>query len=256
MYPDLLTIGSFTIHTYGVCIALGALLGITLIAHEAKKQGYDQQKILDLTFYLLITAIIGSRVFYVLLNVKYYLHHPLEMVMIWRGGLVFYGGFLSAFAFCFLYLKKHQLPFWKTYDLLMPGLAMGEAIGRIGCFFAGCCYGKPTDLPWSIIFTHPHSLAKLGVPLHPTQLYSSLKAFIIFFILISIRRYLKGEGQLTWIYILLYAIGRLIIEPIRGDARGLLILGSVTLTQTIALSLIPIALFMVYYLGRKHPSPS
>jgi len=251
MYPDLLTIGRFTIHTYGVCIALGALLGITLISHEAKKQGYDQQQMLDLTFYLLVAAIIGSRVFYIVLNLKYYVHHPLEIVMIWRGGLVFYGGFLLAFATCFLYLKKHNLPFWKTCDLLVPGLAIGEFIGRFGCFFAGCCYGKPTELPWAITFTHPHSLAKLGVPLHPTQLYSSLKALLIFFILISFRKYKKGDGQLTWIYILLYAIGRLIIENFRGDERGLFILESITLTQAIALLFIPIALFMVYYLGRK-----
>ena len=256
MYPDLLTIGSFSIHTYGVCIALGALLGITLISYDAKKQGYDQQKILDLAFYLLIAAIIGSRIFYVALNLRFYLDHPLEIVMIWRGGLVFYGGFLSAFAVCFFYLKKHNLPFLKTYDLLMPGLVIGECIGRIGCFFAGCCYGKLTDLPWAITFTHPHSLAKLGVPLHPTQLYSSLKALIIFFILISFRRYKKTAGQLTGLYILLYAIGRLIIEPLRGDERGSLILGSITLTQAIAVSLIPVAIFMIYYLGKKGASHS
>jgi len=252
MYPDLLTIGSFTIHTYGVCIALGALLGITLITYEAKKQGYDQQKILDLTFYLLITAIIGSRALYVILNLKYYINHPLEVVMIWRGGLVFYGGFLLAFATCFLYLKRHNLPFLKTCDLMVPGLAIGEFIGRFGCFFAGCCYGKPTTLPWAITFTHPHSLAKLGVPLHPTQLYSSLKALIIFLVLISARRYLKGEGQLLWLYILFYAIGRLIIEHFRGDERGFLVLNYFTLTQVIAILFIPIALFMVFYLGRKH----
>jgi len=255
MYPDLLTIGSLTIHTYGVCIALGALLGITLISHQAKKQGYDQQQILDLAFYLLITAIIGSRVFYIILNLKYYMHHPLEMVMIWRGGLVFYGGFILAFATCFLYLKRYNLPFLKTCDILMPGLAIGQCIGRFGCFFAGCCYGKPTDLPWAITFTHPHSLAIQGVPLHPTQLYSSFKSLLIFIILISFRRYMKGDGQLTWLYILLYAIGRLIIEPFRGDDRGLLILGHITLTQSIALLFIPIAIFMIYYSGRKHPSP-
>ncbi len=140
----------------------------------------------------------------------------------------------------------------KTCDLLVLGLPIGEAIGRIGCFFAGCCYGKPTDLPWAIIFTHPQSLAKLGVPLHPTQLYSFLKALIVFFILLGFRRYKKGDGQLIWIYILLYAIGRLIIEPFRGDERGLLILDVVTLTQAIALLFIPIALFMVFHLGRKN----
>lgn len=256
MYPDILTIGNFTIHTYGVCIALGALLGIILITHEARKEGYDQQQILDLAFYLLIAAIIGSRIFYIALNLTYYLRHPLETLMIWRGGLVFYGGFIFAFATCFLYLKKHHLPFLKTCDLLVPGLVIGEAIGRIGCFFAGCCYGKPTDLPWAVTFIHPHSLAKLGVPLHPTQLYASFKALLVFLILITFRRYKKGEGQLIFLYMLLYAAGRLIIEPLRGDDRGLLILGYITLTQAVALILIPIAIFMLFYLGREHPSPS
>ena len=256
MYPDILTIGNFTIHTYGVCIALGALLGIILITHEARKESYDQQQILDLAFYLLVAAVIGSRIFYVALNLPYYLRHPLEMLMIWRGGLVFYGGFIFAFATCFLYLKKHRLPFLKTCDLLVPGLVIGEAIGRIGCFFAGCCYGKPTELPWAVTFTHPHSLAKLGVPLHPTQLYSSFKALLVFLILITFRRYKKAEGQLIFLYVVLYAVGRLVIEPLRGDDRGLLILGFITLTQAVALVLIPIAIFMLFYLGKKRTSPS
>jgi phosphatidylglycerol:prolipoprotein diacylglycerol transferase len=255
MFPDLLTIGTFTIHTYGMCIALGALLGILLISYDAKKQNFDQQQILDLAFYLLIAAIIGSRVFYILLNPHYYRQHPFEMVMIWRGGLVFYGGFLFAFATCFIYLKRRHLPFLKTCDLLAPGLALGEVFGRIGCFFAGCCYGNAAKLPWSVVFNHPHSLAKVGIPLHPTQLYASLKSLIVFIILISFRKYQRGDGQIIWLYTLLYAIGRLIIEPFRGDERGLLILGSITLTQAIALLLIPLALVMVVYLGRRQTAP-
>ena len=256
MYPSLLTVGTFTIHTYGVCIALGALLGILLISREARHQGYNQQQILDLAFYLLIAAIIGSRVFYIVLNVNYYLDHPLEIVMIWRGGLVFYGGFIFAFVTCFFYLKKQQLPFLKTCDILAPGLALGEAFGRIGCFFAGCCYGTSTNLPWAVIFNHSQSLAKIGVPLHPTQLYASLKALIVFAVLMSFRKFKKGDGQIIWLYSLLYALGRLIIEPFRGDERGLMIFGTFTLTKTIALIFVPVALFMVVYLGRAKPSPS
>lgn len=255
MYPNLLTIGTFTIHTYGVCIALGALLGILLISREARKQGYNQQQILDLAFYGLISAIIGSRVFYILLNFTYYLNHPFEAVMIWRGGLVFYGGFIFAFVTCYFYLKKQKLPFLKTCDILAPGLALGEAFGRIGCFFAGCCYGTPSNLPWAVIFNHPQSLAKIGVPLHPTQLYASLKALVVFAILMSFRRFKKGDGQIIWLYTLLYALGRLIIEPFRGDERGLMIFATFTLTQVIALIFVPLALYMVLYLGREKSSP-
>ena len=254
MYPNLLTIGTFTIHTYGVCIALGALLGILLISRESRKQGYNQQKILDLAFYGLIAAIIGSRVFYIVLNFNYYLKNPLEAVMIWRGGLVFYGGFIFAFFTCYFYLKKQKMPFLKTCDILAPGLALGEAFGRIGCFFAGCCYGTSSNLPWAVIFNHPQSLAKIGVPLHPTQLYASFKALVVFAILMSFRRFKKGDGQIIWLYSLFYALGRLIIEPFRGDERGLMIFGTFTLTQAIALIFAPLALYMVIYLGREKTS--
>jgi phosphatidylglycerol:prolipoprotein diacylglycerol transferase len=256
MYPDLLTVGTFTIHTYGVCIALGAFLGIFLISRDAKRQGFDQQHILDLTFYLLISAIIGSRVFYILLNVRYYLSNPAEAVMIWRGGLVFYGGFIFAFATCYFYLKRHSLPFLKTCDLLVAGLALGEVCGRIGCFFAGCCYGTVTDVPWAVTFTHPHSLALRDVPLHPTQLYASLKALIIFLVLLFFRKHKRRDGQLIWLYVFLYAVGRLLIEQFRGDERGLLVFGHLTVAQTIALCFIPLALFFFFYSGRKAASPS
>lgn len=251
MYPDLLRIGNFTLHTYGLCIALGALLGILFVSRQAKREGLNQQLLLDLVFYLLIAAIIGSRIFYILLNPGYYLKHPLEMLMIWRGGLVFYGGFLFAFPTCFVYLKKHGLPFLKTCDILAPGLALGECIGRIGCFFAGCCYGRPTDLPWGVTFTHPNSLAQLGVSLHPTQLYTSAHALLAFIILVSFRRVKRADGQIVFLYILLYALGRLIIEHFRGDERGLLVAGYLTVTQTIAIILIPVAIFMIISLGKR-----
>lgn len=252
MYPDLLKLGNFTLHTYGFCIALGALLGIAFVSHRARKVGLDQQLVLDLVFYLLIAAIIGSRIFYILLNPGYYLRHPLEIFMIWRGGLVFYGGFLLAFPTCFFYLKKRGLPFLKTCDILAPGIALGEALGRMGCFFAGCCYGTPTDLPWAVTFTHPNSLAKLGVPLHPTQLYASAQSLLVFIILAGLGRFKRADGQILWLYIFLYALGRLITENFRGDERGMLVGGYLTLTQTIALVLIPVAIGMIIYLGRRN----
>jgi phosphatidylglycerol:prolipoprotein diacylglycerol transferase len=254
MYPDLVSFGNFTLHTYGFCIALGVLLGILFVSREAKREGMNQQLLLDLAFYLLIAAIIGSRIFYIILNPGYYLRHPLETLMIWRGGLVFYGGFLFAFPTCFMYLKRHGLPFLKTCDLLAPGLALGECIGRIGCFFAGCCYGRPTDLPWGVTFTHPNSLAQLNVSLHPTQLYTSAHALLAFIILVGFRRFKHADGQVVFLYVLLYALGRLIIEHFRGDERGLLVAGCLTLTQTIAIALIPVALGMIIHLGRRNSS--
>ncbi len=252
MYPILLQIGNFKIHTYGVLVAFAFLVGIFLAAKEAKRTGVDPEKILDITFYLIIAAIIGSRVLYIILHYPYFLENPLEMIKIWRGGLVFYGGFILALAVVIRYIKKNQLDLWKTFDILAPSIAIGQGIGRLGCFFAGCCYGKETTLPWAITFSHPESLAKLGVTLHPTQLYSSINAFSIFFILTVAKRYKKFDGFLLWLYVLLYSVTRSIIEFFRGDERGLIFYQSISTSQFIGIILGITSVFMLFYLGSRH----
>jgi len=252
MYPDLLKLGNFTLHTYGFCIALGALLGIAFVSHRARKVGLDQQLVLDLVFYLLIAAIIGSRIFYILLNPGYYLRHPLEIFMIWRGGLVFYGGFLLAFPTCFFYLKKRGLPFLKTCDILAPGIAWGK-LWEEWAAFCRLLLRHANRPSWAVTFTHPNSLAKLGVPLHPTQLYASAQSLLVLIILAGLGRFKRADGQILWLYIFLYALGRLITENFRGDERGLLVGGYITLTQAIAVLFIPLALGMMLHLARRNP---
>ncbi len=249
MYPILLKIGKLSIYTYGSLIAIGFLLGIYIARYEAKRLGEDPDKILDLCFYALIAAIIGSRLFFIVIRPQIFFSDPLEVFKIWNGGLVFYGGFIGALLVLVLYVKKQKMSLWLTTDIMAPSLAIAHSIGRVGCFFAGCCYGKVCDLPWSVTFKHPDSLAPIALPLHPTQLYSAASNLIIFFILWFLRRRKKFNGQVFWVYILLYGIGRSIIEIFRDDFRGHAIFGFLSTSQAIGGAMSIVAVIMLVRLS-------
>jgi phosphatidylglycerol:prolipoprotein diacylglycerol transferase len=254
MYPILFQIGDFKIHTYGVFIALGFLTGIILALREARRVGEEPENILDLAFYSIIAAIVGSRLLYIVINYRYYIENPLEMIKIWNGGLVYYGGFLFALIVGIWYIRKNRLPLWKTVDIMAPSIAIGEAIGRLGCFSAGCCYGKETTLPWAVTFSDPECLARIGIPIHPTQLYSSVNALFIFLILTVVKRFKKFDGLLIWLYVLLYSITRSIIEIFRGDDRGFIFGGTLSVSQFIGIILVITSVFMLIYLWRRNKS--
>ncbi|OGW41530.1 MAG: prolipoprotein diacylglyceryl transferase [Nitrospirae bacterium RBG_13_39_12] len=235
MHPVLFRFGPLSIHTYGVLVASGFLLGIGLAVRQARKEGIPPNKIIDLGFYILLAAIIGSRLFFVILNFSYYIENPLDIVKIWEGGLVFYGGVLIAVPTAIWYVRKNSLGIWKTADLFAPSIAIGHALGRIGCFFAGCCYGKPAEsITWSVTFSDPESLARIGIPLHPTQLYESAGEFMNFFILIIIRKNKSFDGQLFMIYLLLYSVLRFVVEFFRGDVSRGFITPSFSVSQGIS----------------------
>jgi phosphatidylglycerol:prolipoprotein diacylglycerol transferase len=251
MYPVLFRIGPFAVHTYGVFVAMAFLSAIALALREARREGEDANKILDLCFYILVAAILGSRVLYVLVNWSTFRHDLLEIVRIWHGGLVFYGGFIGAVITALWYIRRKGLPLLKTLDIMAPSIAFGQFVGRIGCFFAGCCYGKTCDLPWAVTFTHPESLAPKGVPLHPTQLYSSLNSLFIFLVLVGLRRIKRFDGQIFWVYVLLYAVMRSILEHFRGDERGMFIEGMLSTSQLIGLIMAVMAIAMMIILRRR-----
>ncbi|OEU84435.1 MAG: prolipoprotein diacylglyceryl transferase [Desulfobacterales bacterium S5133MH4] len=251
MHPVLFRIGPLTLHTYGVFVATAFLSAIALAVREARREGEDANKILDLCFYVLVAAIVGSRILYVLVNWSAFRHDPFEIVRIWHGGLVFYGGFIGAFLVAVWYIKRKGLSFLKTVDIIAPSLAFGQFVGRIGCFFAGCCYGKICDLPWAVTFAHPESLAPKGVPLHPTQLYSSINGLLIYLALVWLRRVKAFEGQIFWTYVLLYAVTRSIIECFRGDDRGMFVEGMVSTSQLIGVIMAVTAIGMMIMLKRQ-----
>jgi len=235
MYPELFNIGPLTLHTYGVFVAIGFLVGIFTATKTGKKLDIDPNRVLDMGFIIILSGIIGSRIAYILINFSHYTAYPLDIFKLWQGGLVFSGGLVAVILVIMWYTKRHGYNIWTIGDLWTPAAAIGQAIGRIGCFFAGCCYGKPTDIPWCVIFTNPKSIATLNVPLHPTQLYSSLSSFIIFIILLILQSKKKFEGQVFLWFLILHSTARLFIERFRGDARGVIITNNFTMTQMLAL---------------------
>jgi phosphatidylglycerol:prolipoprotein diacylglycerol transferase len=222
MHPIFFHLGPFTLRTYGVIIALAFLAALRVAKWAAVLRRIPERFLMDLSVVLVFSGIIGARLFYVLLNGSYYASHWLESFKVWEGGLVFYGGFLVAALCGVWYTRRHGVSVPTTADCLAPALAMGQAIGRWGCFFAGCCYGKPTTLPWGVQFTDPASLAPLNVTLHPTQIYEALGNLAISFFLWRrlVRKPEARPGQVFWLYVLLYGTLRFGMELLRSDDRG------------------------------------
>ena len=245
MYPILFRFGDFTVHTYGVLLAVGFLLAVFLARDRARRAGIDPNVMLDMSFYILLAAILGSRLFYVVTNWPEFAGSPIDAVKFWRGGLVFYGGLICASLVGVWYVRKGRLNLSKMADVVAPSIALGQALGRLGCFSAGCCYGNPTTVPWAVTFRNPESLAPIGVPLHPTQLYESAATFGIFLALLSMHRWERFQGRLLWYYLLFYSTARFIIEFFRGDPRGWAIPGMLSSAQATGIPVVLVALFMI-----------
>lgn len=256
MFPRLIQIGSFYLPTYGVVLAIAYLVGIWLLRRKARAEGLPDQKIFDFSLYVLAAAILGAKALLVIVEWRRYAANPASLVEVLRSGGVFYGGLIAATTVGIWYMKRHRLPAWKVADMGAPSIALGEAIGRWGCFAAGCCYGKPTDGPLSVVFTDPFAHDAVGtplnVPLHPSQIYLSLNAFLIFLILQWAYRRRTFDGEVFWLYVLLYAITRGFIENFRGDSiRGFLIPGILSTSQFIGLVAAAAAVGMLVFLSRR-----
>jgi len=233
MYPELFRIGSFPINTYGVFLALAFLCAILITVKLAARDGLPRDRIYDLCLWMLLASLIGSKVL-MLFTEPEYRDHPLQLLSLdfLRSGGVFYGGLIGAVLAGYFFMKRYKLPWWKTADACAPGIAVGNFFGRQGCFAAGCCWGKPTSLPWGVKFSElGHEIT--GVPtdayLHPTQLYESFAMLIVFFFLLWLHKRKRFSGQVILAYALLYSTIRFAIEFVRDDPRGD-ILGLTTLT--------------------------
>jgi phosphatidylglycerol:prolipoprotein diacylglycerol transferase len=253
MYPRLLELGPVTVYTYGVLLAAAYLCGLQLARVRAKKRGLDANRILDLGIYIIISALVGAKLLLLITDFKSFTADPRELLTLARSGGVFYGGLIVAVVVALWYIRRVGLPLWTTCDVFAPGIALGHVVGRFGCFFAGCCFGKPTTRPWGITFTDTFAAANvgtpLGVPLHPTQIYEAGAEFLILMVLLLTER--KGRpfaGRTFWLYMLLYAISRFIIEFYRGDDRG--VVGMFSTSQFISIILAPLAIVMLVYLSR------
>ncbi|MFK5954426.1 MAG: prolipoprotein diacylglyceryl transferase [Desulfobacterium sp.] len=253
MHPILFKIGSITLYTYGLFVALGFMTAIWFASRQARARGaaIQHEEITDLFLVILLASLVGARLLYVIQNFSLFSDNPLDIFKIWNGGLVFYGGFILALVSAMVYVKHKKFDLWSTADLLAPGIALGHAVGRLGCLSAGCCYGKTCDLPWAITFSNPDSLAPLGLPLHPTQLYAVFSNLIIFGLLLAMDKKSAFSGRLFWLYILFYGIFRSLIELFRGDERGEFVLHVISPSQTIGGIMALVAVGMLLWLSRR-----
>jgi len=261
MYPELIRIGSFPINTYGVFLAIAFLTAILITVRLAERDGLPRQKIYDLCLWMLLASLVGSKIL-MLFTEPEYRENPLGLLSLdfLRSGGVFYGGLLGAVIAGYLLIRHYKLPWWTTADACAPGIAIGNFFGRQGCFAAGCCWGKPTTLPWGVKFTElGHQIT--GVPidtyLHPTQLYESFAMLLVFFFLLWLHKRKRFRGQVILTYALLYSVIRFSIEFVRNDPRGD-ILGLTTLTGLSTSQMISIviglsALILLVVRRRAHP---
>ena len=259
MYPELFSLGPITVYSYGVLLAISYLVGLWLAMRRARAWGLDANRVLDLGIYIIIAALIGAKLLLLVVDFDQFRRSPADLLSLARSGGVFYGGLILAVLVAFWYVHKHRLPLWTTCDVFAPGIALGHVTGRLGCLAAGCCYGRPTSLPWGITFTNPLAAANvgtpLGIPLHPTQIYEAGAELLILVVLLATEK--RGRpfpGRTFWFYMLLYAISRFIIEFFRGDERGTV--GMFSTSQFISILLAPLAVAMLVYLSRQTtPAP-
>lgn len=255
MYPELFTVGEITIHSYGFLIMIGAFLGYMYVSIQAKKDlGIAPEKIQTLAILIILAAFIGGKMLFYLEKPEYYFN-PLEnMFKNFRTGFVFYGSLLFVIPTTVWYFRKQKWPVWPMLDKLSIAGCVIHLFGRFGCFFAGCCYGLPTEGSFGIRFTDHAAQAKpLNTLLHPTQLYSVFLIGSILVIVSMLKRRKRFEGQLFLVYIMLYALGRSVIEIFRGDvARGFVIDNVLSHSQFISIIVISFAISIYFYLSNQN----
>jgi len=250
MYPELLKIGSVTIYTYGFMLAVGVIIGYYVSLRASKYRNIPKEYINNLIGPMVISGLAGARLFYVVISIDRYISNPLQILMFWQGGLVFWGGIIGGFLWVLYQSHKFGFSLLSTADVLTPGIAAGHAMGRIGCFFAGCCYGRPAVGFPGVVFRDPGALCPTGIALHPTQLYSAAFLIILSAVLYKILKINTRNGFIFGAYLAFYGVFRILIEFLRGDYRGPLIIGF-TPTQWIAAAALFAGLYILYYSDKK-----
>jgi phosphatidylglycerol:prolipoprotein diacylglycerol transferase len=258
MHPILFEIGGFPVYTYGVLLAAAYLLGLQFALVRARARGLDANRVMDLGIWIIISALIGAKLLLLIVEFDTFRQNPRELITLMRSGGVFYGGLIAAVGVAIWYLRRHRLHVWSVADAFAPGIALGHVIGRMGCFFAGCCFGRSTDVPWAVTFRSEYAAQNVGtplnIPLHPTQLYEAGAELIILGLLLLFER--KGRpfpGRTFWGYMLVYGITRFIIEMYRGDARGMV--GDLSTSQFVSVILVPLSIIMLVVLSRRQAPP-
>ncbi|MCM3873455.1 MAG: prolipoprotein diacylglyceryl transferase [Pyrinomonadaceae bacterium] len=259
MYPELFRIGSFPINTYGVFLALAFLCAILITVKLAARDGLPREKIYDLSLWMLLASLIGSKALMLVVEPEYR-ENPMQLLSLdfLRSGGVFYGGLIGAVIAGYFLMRRYNLPWWKTADACAPGIAIGNFFGRQGCFAAGCCWGKPTSLPWGVQFSelgHQITGVPTGIHLHPAQLYESFAMLIVFFFLLWLHKHRRFTGQVILSYALVYSVVRFMNEFVRDNKRsdllGLTALTGLSTSQLISILVGITALVLLVIRWRK-----
>jgi len=254
MHPILFHIGTtIPVYSYGLLIALGAIAGVAYMAVRGKDEmglSFDQAN--SLFLFIFIAAFVGGKVFLFFENIRFYSQDPLKLLT--GSGFVFYGSFLFAIPTMLLFFRKHRLPTYAMLDVMAVTTCLVHIFGRMGCFLAGCCYGKPTHSIFGVRFTNEASQARpLMTPLHPSQLYEAVYIFFVMLILLSLRKRRKFYGQLFLLYMLLYAFGRFFLEYLRGDsARGFVVDNYISHSQFVAMLILLTVGFVYWKLSERN----
>ena len=256
MFPDLIRIGDFTIHTYGILVAIGLISGYLVALYFAKKENLDRNKIENLFIYTVLGGIVGARIAYVIEH-KEEFHSFLDIVAVWNGGIDWFGAFIGGAIVLIFLLKRYKLPILKVGDIAGISIVLGHAFGRIGCTCAGCCYGKPVpeNSPFrdiAIIFpNNPDTIAPSGIPLYPTQPAEAIGNFLIFIILFFLYRKKKFDGEILSGYLILYGLERFLLEFWRGVTPPLPII-NLTWNQIVSILMILVGLGIVVYQLKRY----
>jgi len=245
MFPQLFHYGRFFLPTYGLLVSTGVLIGLWISVRNSERMGIDGDKAWNLGILVVLCGIIGAKILYIINDWSIYKDHLGDIFSIatLQAGGVFSGGLLAAFVAAAWYVRKNHLPALGTCDAFAPGLALGHAIGRLGCFAAGCCYGKETHHWWGVVFHNPlaHEITgtPLNVPLEPTQLFESAVELANFFFLMWLLKRRKFDGQIIGAFMFIYGVARFFLEFIRDDpGRGSVFGGAMSGTQLIAIGLV------------------
>jgi phosphatidylglycerol:prolipoprotein diacylglycerol transferase len=240
MHPILFHVWKFPVYSYGFLTCLAFVLAslyLSRVIAKSKEKLISQGELDCLLLLIIVLGFVGSKLLYIITELRHFILYPLDIFRSLNGGFVYYGGFISVIVGMIIYSRRKKINFLKLCDFFAPGLALGHAIGRIGCFFAGCCHGKESNLPWAVMFNDKNSVAVTGVHLHPTQLYESLGNFLLFILLYFYSKKERKAGVPIAIYLIGYAVLRFVIEFFRGDDRGMQYLG-LSISQIISIFLL------------------
>ena len=248
MYPILLDLGFWQLRSYGIVVAIALLVGIWWSAREAERRGFSRALVYDLAWVASLAGFAGARLWFAFFSEPaLFLAEPWEIFAVWRGGLAFQGALVGGFLAGLWFIRRRALPFWRLAGAVVPGLALGQAVGQIACLLNGDSYGKPTTVSWAIVYTHPQALAPLGVPLHPVEVYELVGYFLVFLVVQRVARSAGREGQALVVYAVLYGVTRFAMEFFRGAPP---VVAGILVPQAVSVLLVAAGLIGAW-LGRQ-----